>query len=263
MRDLSATPSLARRDALRLVRMNAAQVALAMGVSLAFNAALFWNAAPDAFARGMVSAALLPLILGVPLFWYLSLQLSSLWGMNDRLIDSARRDSLTRLLNRGAFIEAVDEKLREMAASNASRGAFLVIDADYFKLINDRWGHVKGDEALCRIADAIGRLVKEDDIAGRLGGEEFGVFLCGSSSHGAYAAAERLRSVVEALELRSTDNNGIPVTVSVGAVHFRESLPFKALYQLADRKLYEAKANGRNRVEFEMLDAEAALGIAA
>lgn len=251
-----------KRDPWKLMSINIAGVAFCVMVSLAFNATLFWRSEAEAFAKGMLSAVMLPLILGTPLFLYLSLQVRKLSRLNAELADSAAHDGLTRLLNRGAFVSQVAAKLDEMAQFDAPRGALLVIDADFFKLINDRWGHAKGDEALCRIADAIGRLTREGDLAGRLGGEEFAVFLYGSSPSVSEAAAERLRSAVEAIELFAGEER-VPLTLSIGGVHFREALPFSVFYQLADRKLYEAKRNGRNRVEFDHLAAETALGVAA
>lgn len=262
MGETPAQAPLNKRNVWKLVSINVAGVTLCVLVSLIFNAMLFRHASSAAFARGMISAVALPLILGIPLFLYLSLQLRNLWKLNAHLRDSAARDGLTKLLNRGAFVAQVTARLEEMALLDAPRGALLVIDADFFKLINDRWGHAKGDEALCQIAAAIGRLTRGGDLAGRLGGEEFAVFLYGSSPTAARAAAERLRSAVEAIELFAGEER-VALTISVGAVHFREVLPFSTFYQLADRKLYEAKGNGRNRVEFEHLAAEAAIEVAA
>lgn len=258
----SAQVPLNKRDTWKLLSINVAGVTLCVLVSLAFNATLFWRSNAEFFAKSMISAVALPLVLGIPTFLFLSLQMRSLWRLNAHLADSAARDGLTRLLNRGAFVAQVTAKLDEMARFDAPRGALLVIDADFFKLINDRWGHAKGDEALCQISGAIARLTREGDLAGRLGGEEFAVFLYGSGPSAARAAAERLRSAVEAIELFA-DEERISITISVGGVHFREALPFSVFYQLADRKLYEAKANGRNRVEFDNLGASAALDVAA
>ncbi|KAB0681884.1 GGDEF domain-containing protein [Aureimonas leprariae] len=262
MGEEAAQESRGKRDAWKLVSINVAGVTLCVLVSLAFNAVLFWHSDAAVFAKGMISAVALPLLLGIPLFLYLSLQMRNLSKLNAHLTDSAARDGLTRLLNRGAFVSQVTAKLAEMEQLDAPRGALLVIDADFFKLINDRHGHAKGDEALCQIAAAIGRLTRGGDLAGRLGGEEFAVFLYGSSPTAARAAAERLRSTVEGIELFSGEER-VSLTISVGAVHFREVLPFSTFYQLADRMLYEAKGNGRNRVEFEHLSADASVEVAA
>jgi diguanylate cyclase len=262
MGERPAQKLLQRQDFWKLALVNVGGVTLCVLVSVAFNALLFRHAAPEHFAKAIVSAVALPLMLGIPLFLYLSLQMRSLWTLNAHLVESAARDALTKLLNRGAFVSQVTAKLDEMAYLDAPRGALLVIDADFFKLINDRWGHAMGDEALCRISDAISRLTRGGDLAGRLGGEEFAVFLYGSSPSAALATAERLRNAVEAIELFA-GNERVPITISVGGVHFREILGFNVFYQLADRKLYEAKGNGRNRVEFDHLGADASFGVAA
>lgn len=123
----------------------------------------------------------------------------------------------------------------------------LIIDADNFKSVNDHFGHDRGDEALIAIAKAIKDMLREPDLVGRLGGEEFGVFLPGASREQAELVAERIRQNVTAA--RFTPNGHThPLSVSVGGAVFEKELPFAELFRLADQQLYAAKQSGRNRV---------------
>jgi diguanylate cyclase len=222
-------------------------VLLCLVTSVLFTAGIQRDAEIEPFARSMIAAVALPLILGVPIFAYMSRQLLELWRTNRQLEASARYDGLTKLLNRSAFTSIVEGKLAEMSNLSSARGALLIIDADHFKSINDTWGHATGDDALRRIAEAMAAHLHRDDVLGRLGGEEFGAFFYGSSRAAVEKAAENMRAAVEAVDL-VCDGERVPVTISLGGVHFGEALPFEALYRMADTKLYEAKANGRNRV---------------
>ena len=149
-----------------------------IAISVAFNFTYFSAVAPDALIEGVASAVVIPIILAGPLFFYLTLKLRELAVANHRLQELASTDALTACLNRGAFTTLVDGHLDRLPGMGGDRqGALLVIDADHFKSINDRYGHHCGDYALRAIADAIRSSVRKGDLIGRLGGEEFGVFL--------------------------------------------------------------------------------------
>lgn len=156
-----------------------------------------------------------------------------------RLRDIARRDGLTGLLNRTAFFETAQ------ARCAVAGGSMLMIDADHFKQINDRHGHAAGDAALIAIAEAIATSTG-GSAAGRLGGEEFAVFLAGMDAPEAAAAADRVRRQVEALRLAG-EREPFGVTVSVGIASASAGVSVEALYRAADGKLLEAKQAGRNR----------------
>ncbi|MBN9010905.1 MAG: GGDEF domain-containing protein, partial [Rhizobiales bacterium] len=121
------------------------------------------------------------------------------------------------------------------------------VDADHFKTINDRFGHDRGDEALRVIARSIQGLVRGADLVGRVGGEEFGVFLPGSSSRQAEAVAERIRKTINEAEF-DADGERTPLSVSVGGAIFRGDVSYADLFHVADQQLYRAKQAGRNRV---------------
>ncbi|WP_404383298.1 diguanylate cyclase domain-containing protein [Caenispirillum salinarum] len=157
----------------------------------------------------------------------------------------AMTDSLTGIANRRAF---VDRLFSEITRSERSGVPFSVVtvDIDHFKSINDRYGHGGGDQVLCRMADAVGRIVREVDIFGRLGGEEFALLLTGARMGQAQAVAERIRSICCNLRV-PVEHDEITFTISAGVAVWQGHGPH-ALMKEADDALYEAKRTGRNRV---------------
>lgn len=162
-----------------------------------------------------------------------------------RLAEQARHDGMTGLLNREAFMAALKSSRRR-----TDGGALLLVDADHFKQINDRHGHQAGDDALVQIADAIRKGVRKDDLVARIGGEEFAVFLNGTDEEEALIAAERIRLGVEAIRFWPKSGTVLPLSVSIGAVRMEPGASWPQMMREADRRLYEAKQQGRNRVVF-------------
>jgi diguanylate cyclase len=192
---------------------------------------------------------IIPLLLAPPFFGYLLGKQRELAIAHRELMVLASTDPLTSCLNRRAFTAMVDRYLDRIAAQEAGHsGALLVIDIDHFKTINDRFGHVCGDEALKAIAQAIRQALREFDIFGRIGGEEFSVFLPAVNRARAGIVADRIRTEVLATELNLGEGS-CRLSVSVGGVTFDRETSFSELYRHADQRLYEAKRNGRNRVE--------------
>ncbi|WP_164730443.1 GGDEF domain-containing protein [Pelagibacterium montanilacus] len=209
---------------------------------------------PDAgWLRETIAGALFLNALGCfPSMVYFTQRVAELIRENSRLSLLAATDGLTSCLNRTAFIGTVSGRLRTAATDyrTMNGGALLVIDVDHFKSINDSHGHHLGDLTLSRIAEAVRGAVRGGDIVGRLGGEEFGVFLPGANPAAARAVAERLRRMVEAM----AEEAGLPfaVTVSVGGVSFERHARFEELFRSADERLYEAKRAGRNRIAMSL-----------
>jgi len=196
----------------------------------------------------------IPLLLAPPFFYLLLSKMQQLAVAHTELMTVASTDSLTSLLNRRAFTEMVDGYMKrveeaEKFESRHAGGALLVIDVDHFKHVNDRFGHDTGDEALKLIAGTIRSAVRESDLVGRLGGEEFCVFIPGQSPEIASATAERIRRAVATTEFRPGGARH-DLSVSVGGVAYDNHVPFSDLYRKADERLYAAKHNGRNRVDF-------------
>jgi diguanylate cyclase (GGDEF)-like protein len=128
-----------------------------------------------------------------------------------------------------------------------------MIDADNFKAINDLFGHDAGDEALTIIARSIRAVLRAGDLVGRMGGEEFGVFLPGADQQSAHAVAERIRRSVN-LAVFAPDGRQRSLSVSVGGVVFTGQAAFSDLFRIADQRLYGAKQTGRNRVTIVHVD---------
>ena len=167
--------------------------------------------------------------------------------LRHELHELASIDPLTGVANRRAMTEASDRMLDEALAWRGSVGV-LLIDADHFKRINDRYGHDGGDKVLQALVACIQGILRSDDIVGRVGGEEFLVLTPGVDEHGVLALAERIRRTVE----RSppvVDGEPVPLTVSIGvAVAGPGEWDMAAVRRHADAALYTAKRAGRNRV---------------
>ena len=159
----------------------------------------------------------------------------------------ATLDDLTGLLNRRAFLARANEA-RLLALRLRQPIALLMIDIDHFKRLNDRFGHASGDEALVLFARTAGATLREHDTIGRMGGEEFALAMPGTDLEGALQAAERLRQATMDIGLL-TCSNSYQMTVSIGVVAIEANEELPAALARADRALYEAKRNGRNRVE--------------
>ena len=196
--------------------------------------------------RAMAGDLLVPVVLAVPIILFLSSKLRELAIAHNRLAVYASTDGLTQVMNRSAFATLVEAYLVEIHDLQV-RGALLIIDADNFKVVNDRYGHDRGDEALITIARSIKAILRAPDIVGRIGGEEFGVFLPGATPDQAEKVAERIRqSVSDAKFLPAGAAHHL--SVSVGGAIFDRPLPFNELFRFADQQLYRAKRTGRDRV---------------
>lgn len=157
----------------------------------------------------------------------------------------ALTDSLTHLANRRAFVDAVETELAR-CLRNALSATMLVIDLDYFKTINDTYGHLAGDAVLIHTAQILRRATRQYDIIGRLGGEEFAVFMADTDDSIACEVAERIRQTIQATPT-IVDNIPIAVTTSIGISIQTSPSTFENLFNDADEALYQAKAQGRNQ----------------
>jgi diguanylate cyclase (GGDEF)-like protein len=162
------------------------------------------------------------------------------------LADLARRDALTRLPNRRAFDEGLDELFARMQRFGEP-ASLLIIDIDHFKRINDTYGHAAGDEVLRAVARTMAADVRLLDRVFRIGGEEFAAILSGATAAAAETTAERLRHAVS-VERIAVKGGEITPTVSVGVATAVEGSEPATLVKSADAALYRAKADGRNRV---------------
>lgn len=174
----------------------------------------------------------------------------------------ASTDGLTSCFNRVAFTTLVDAYLERVDQQERCRdGALLVMDVDHFKNVNDNFGHDAGDEALKLIAQSIKSTLREVDLVGRMGGEEFSVFLPGIAPDRVFLVAERIRETVKAANF-CPEGTPCDLSISIGGATYVHTASFSELYKLADKKLYDAKRNGRNRVELCQLGASTPLAAA-
>ncbi len=162
--------------------------------------------------------------------------------------DEALSDQLTGLCNRKAFDIAI--KMAVDGVEEEGPPSLLLLDVDHFKSFNDRFGHTVGDEVLKIVGRCLQENVKGKDTAARYGGEEFAIILPGTASDKAVILADQIRSNVEGKRFRRrTTGETLPtVTISIGVAKFREGEEARAWIERADAALYQAKAEGRNRV---------------
>jgi diguanylate cyclase (GGDEF)-like protein len=181
----------------------------------------------------------------------LRIVMTQLESANDRLEQLSLTDPLTGIANRRRFEAYLSQEWRRCARHDRPL-SLLMADVDFFKAFNDRCGHQAGDDALRRVAVTLRESsARAEDLVARYGGEEFVIVLPETNEAGSAIVAERARSRVEALALACESGVGGVVTISVGWATARPSARegWEALLGAADRALYEAKRQGRNRVQ--------------
>ncbi len=160
----------------------------------------------------------------------------------------ATTDSLTGVANRRRFIEQLDKELARIKRFNLP-ASLLMVDIDYFKRVNDTYGHAAGDAVLKHLTASAEHHLRSIDLFGRIGGEEFAVLLPGTDKEGAREFAEQLRSYVAETPAK-IEAGEVHVTISIGVTQFKPTdLIPDAIFARADEALYRAKQAGRNRVE--------------
>ena len=186
----------------------------------------------------------LPLITALPasllIFWQqhrLNTAHVALTEAHSALSHKAAHDGLTGLLNRETFLARIH-----------GSGGFLLIDADNFKIINDTFGHAEGDTALRLISVALRTAAGANGLVGRLGGEEFGVFMPSATAAEAVEVAEQIRAAVAEIEYLPIRSRRHALSVSVGVALASSDADFEQTFRRADANLYDAKAAGRNAV---------------
>lgn len=253
----------------------AAAISLAATLAITFSFVPFFGG--KVAGLGLMMTLICPVAIGFPVSAFQFWQLEKLKAARDEmarmnakfermhcdlqaahsaLAEKARRDAMTGALNRESF-------LADVAATLAGResGTLVFTDLDHFKQVNDTFGHLAGDDALRAAAAAISASLRSGDIFGRIGGEEFAVFLAGLDGDAAFEHAERIRVAVEQLQLSSEGGIAIPLTVSIGMASHYPGKTLVALMRESDLHLYRAKNGGRNRVvhgETVVADDEAA-----
>lgn len=160
----------------------------------------------------------------------------------ERLSRAALTDPLTGLINR----RGLDEELAKRLTAGGG-GCVALLDLDYFKQVNDTYGHAAGDEVLRRFATLARSSIRDQDIIGRLGGEEFAIILPNATIDQAHLVCDRVRRAIGDARMR-VDENIISVTVSGGVATYRDDQPAEEVLRAADRALYRAKNGGRDQL---------------
>ena len=167
-----------------------------------------------------------------------------------RLREMVHRDGLTGLLNHATLMAELEHAV-EFARRHGESFAFLMVDVDHFKRVNDRYGHLAGDQVLLHVARVFQTTARASDLIGRYGGEEFGMILRRTDRAGAGILAGKLRVALAEHPALIAAGETIPVRVCIGIAAYPDDASTAGdLAQLADAALYRAKAAGRDRVEF-------------
>ena len=173
-------------------------------------------------------------------------------GILDALCDLSSKDALTGLVNRRSFEMALSREVDRVARSGES-ALLLMLDIDHFKSVNDSYGHAAGDVVIQAVAGALNQVVRPMDTVARVGGEEFAIVLPKCAAGFAATVAERLRERVAELRIQIASGQVLSVTVSLGGAFAPQWVRSSSLLWMerADRQLYRAKAEGRDRVCLE------------
>jgi diguanylate cyclase (GGDEF)-like protein len=169
-------------------------------------------------------------------------------SFQQQMYDAAQRDSLTRAFNKRYFMDRLETEIA-YARRHKQSLSLVMFDVDFFKRVNDTYGHLAGDHVLARLARLATSTVRMEDVFARYGGEEFAILCRGVELANAGILAERLRALVAAHGFEH-DGNKLPVTISAGVAAYPEvdAKNSTELIAAADEALYEAKRTGRNRV---------------
>lgn len=170
------------------------------------------------------------------------------------LQEFATIDFLTQLPNRRYFVVRIEEALAQIRRTGGRPAAVLTFDLDHFKAINDTWGHAMGDHALRHFAALLRKALQENDLAGRIGGEEFAVVLPDADLAAAIRFAQRIQQdIMETALLAGEQRIALTVSVGIALMHATDACADLSLFR-SDKALYRAKAGGRNRIECDVHD---------
>ncbi len=209
---------------------------------------MFEKSIPAELYRESVYYSLIGLVLGVKsVMGAMVLIGATIIEFTTNLRESSERDPLTGLRNRGSFEQSM-RSLLPQAQTEGRPLSLVVADIDHFKQVNDIWGHQAGDQALSGFGQTIARMIRGCDTAGRIGGEEFCIAVWNCENAPAARLADRIRLAFADLQ-HSDLNDDVRLTASFGVATAREGETYEQLFARADASLYEAKSNGRNRVQ--------------
>jgi diguanylate cyclase len=211
--------------------------------SLILNYLLFFNETLIPFGQMVISASVVAVVIGAPLSFLLALRQQEIKRIRSELTHSATYDTTTAFYKGTAFSSVVDRRAVSGSTAGPRRGAFLAINASNLRAINIRYGLGSGEEALRLVASVIRTSVRTNDIVGRLGPSEFGIFLPGATEENAREVGERIRAAVAANYFTPAGAKGV-LDVSVGGVFFEDELGFDGMFRAAEYQLWNAEISG-------------------
>ena len=190
---------------------------------------------------GVSIALLIPLLIAPPCAYFVLSILRLLQETIEKVDSQIRFDPLTGVLTRSHFLDSI--------RSREGSGILMIADADHFKKVNDSYGHAAGDEVLRRLAHTLEQTVGDDGFVGRLGGEEFGIFLPGRDQQQGIRAAARICNTMRQVQML-VEGRSMRITLSIGGTIHAATTTIGHSLKKADERLYEAKDAGRDRYNF-------------
>lgn len=212
-------------------------------VSLIVNYLLLFNESLTPFGQMVIGANVVPVVIGAPLSFLLALRQQEIKRLRRELTRSATYDPTTAFYNGTVFSSVVDRRVFSETTGGQRRGAFLVINAANLRAINMRYGLRWGEEAIRLVASVIRASVRTEDVVGRLGASEFGIFLPGATEENAREIGERIRAGIAANYFAPAGEKGV-LSVSVGGVFFEDELGFEGMFRAAEYHLSNAETSG-------------------
>lgn len=201
--------------------------------------------------ESLIRALIIPVFIAPFLSWYLIGLFFRLHELEEKMAKYATYDDLTGLLNRRAFFSKFDHHYKQ-AQRQQSELTLLLMDVDHFKSINDNHGHIVGDQVLKSLGKLLTKHIRKNDVSGRVGGEEFAIILPYTNLEDAQAFAEKCKTIISKDTIPTeTDYLNYQVSIGIAALQAKpeSTMSLSQLYRAADKALYKAKINGRNRIE--------------
>ncbi len=219
--------------------------AVMVTISVAVTALLVPSDAGDLYWSAMALAVAMPASMTPLISFFAARSARKFYLAKQEYKELSRIDALTGLLSRRAFFDEANTLLT-LAQRHSEPAAVYVIDIDFFKRVNDVFGHAAGDAVLAELSAVLQNTARQTDVVGRLGGEEFAIIAYGSGERGHYILAERIRRAVQKMKVL-WQGRQIDITVSIGVATTAEGDDMATIMARADRALYTAKRTGRNR----------------
>ena len=216
-----------------------------IGLSLLITYLLLFDDQLNSFERSMTAAILLPVAIGVPMLFFLGLKLEQLRNLEKQLKRAASHEPVTDCLNGNVFSALVEARRKHVPSGPMGReGALLIVHVNELMSLGLHFGLGWKDEALRLVADTIKGSIRRDDLVGRLGEDEFGVFLPGATQEEAMEVGNRIASAVKGVYFAPQAQSRV-LAVAVGGVHYEHQVEFDDMFKVAVGRMTSA-LNGRS-----------------